>query len=147
MKRKKSIVTRGKKTKFDGQSIVVLTFFVIAVIGIIAYNVWNNTPPSTWVSMDEQLPNNKICMVNNAYMGIDQIEVPAGGKMYYGCCEMCVDKLNNNTDSVRYGIDPLTGDPVDKAHAYIVLKSKATSEVYYFESEKTYQKFKERISD
>ena len=131
----------------DKESIIVLSFFVLAILGIIAYNVWNNTLPSTWVSMDEQLPNHKVCMVNDAYMGIDQMEVPVAGKLYYGCCEMCVDKLSNNIDSVRYGIDPYTGEPVDKAEAYIVLKSKATSEVHYFESEKTYQKFKERMSD
>lgn len=137
----------GKKAKLDKESIVVLSFFLMVILGIIAHNVWNNTPPSTWVSMDDPLPNNKVCMVNDAYMGIDQIEVPVAGKMYYGCCEMCVDKLNNNIDSVRYGIDPYSGRAVDKAEAYIVLKSKATSEVYYFESGKTHQKFKERISD
>ena len=147
MKRKKSLTVKRKKIKLDRESIVVLSFFVLVVLGIIAYNVWNNTPPSTWVSMDEQLPNHKVCMVNDAYMGIDQIEVPVAGKMYYGCCEMCVDKLNNNLDSVRYGTDPFTGEPVDKSEAYIVLKSKAASEVYYFKSQDTYKNFKERVSD
>ncbi len=145
MKRKKSFITKGKKAKLDKESIVVLSFFVLVVLGIIAYNVWNNTPPSTWISAEEQLANNKVCMVNDAFMGVRQIEIPVGGKIYYGCCEMCVDKLNNNLDSVRYSIDPFTGEAVDKAEAYIVLKSKETSEVYYFRSEATYLQYKEKI--
>ena len=141
MKRKKYLTAKGKKAKLDSQSIVVLSFFVLIVLGIIAYNVWNNTAPATWVSMDEQLSNNKVCMVNDAYMGVDQIEVPVGGKMYYGCCEMCVEKLNT-LESARIATDPFTGEKVDKADAFIVLKSKTTGEVYYFQSADTYQQFK-----
>lgn len=85
-------------------------------------------------------------MVNDAYMGVDQIKVPVAGKMYYGCCEMCVDKLNN-LESVRYGTDPYTGQSVDKADAFIVLKSKATGAVFYFESEETYIKYKQEKSE
>ena len=133
MKQTKRLKQNGKKATLDKDSIIVLSFFGLVVLGIIAYNVWNNTSPSTWVSMDEQLPNNKVCMVNDAYMGVDQIKVPVGDKMYYGCCEMCVNKLNN-IESVRYGTDPYTGQAVDKADAFIVLKSKDTGEVFYFQS-------------
>ena len=142
MKRAKRLKQKEKEVKLDKLSIIVLAFFGMVVLSIIAYNVWNNTSPTTWVSIDEQLPNNKVCMVNDAYMGVNQIEVPVEGKIYYGCCEMCVDKLNN-LESVRYGTDPYTGQPVDKADAFIVLKSKATGEVFYFESEETYTKYKQ----
>ena len=142
MKRAKRLKQKEKEVKLDKQSIIVLAFFGMVVLSIIAYNIWNNTSPTTWVSIDEQLPNNKVCMVNDAYMGVNQIEVPVEGKIYYGCCEMCVDKLNN-LESVRYVTDPYTGQPVDKADAFIVLKSKATGEVFYFESEETYTKYKQ----
>lgn len=36
----------------------------------------------------KHVPNNLVCMVNDAYMGKEQIEVPFEGKMYYGCCNM-----------------------------------------------------------
>ena len=36
-----------------------------------------------------QVPNELVCMVNNAYMGMPQIAVPVNGKTYYGCCDMC----------------------------------------------------------
>lgn len=125
----------------DKQSILILSFLGLVLLGIIAYNVYRNTPAATWVSMDEQLPNNKVCMVNDAYMGVDQIEVPVAGKMYYGCCEMCVDKLSS-MESIRYGVDPYTGEKVDKADAFIVLKSKSTGAVFYFQSEDTYKSYK-----
>lgn len=149
MKRKKAFIAKGNKAfkakenkaKLDKESITVLSFFVLVVLGIIAYNVWDNTPPATWVSLDEQLPNNKVCMVNDTYMGVDQIEVPVAGKMYYGCCEMCVEKLNTQ-ESARFATDPFTGEKVDKADAFIVLKSKVTGEVYYFQSAHTYQQSK-----
>lgn len=33
----------------------------------------------------DKVPNNLVCMVNDAYMGKEQLEVPFDGKMYYGC--------------------------------------------------------------
>jgi YHS domain-containing protein len=81
-----------------------------------------------------------VCMVNDAYMGKPQIPVPVNGKTYYGCCEMCVDKLNN-LESARIAIDPYSGNPVDKSEAYIVLMNPQGA-VAYFESEANYNAFK-----
>jgi len=87
-----------------------------------------------------QVPNELVCMVNNAYMGKPQIAVPVNGKTYYGCCEMCVGKLNNE-EAARTGIDPFSNKPVDKTEAYIVLMKKE-GEVAYFESEENYLNYK-----
>ncbi|MDR6923517.1 MULTISPECIES: hypothetical protein [Chryseobacterium] len=91
-----------------------------------------------------QVPNETVCMVNNAYMGKKQIEVPHDGKIYYGCCEMCVERIPKDK-SVREAIDPYSGKTVDKANAYIVMVSDE-GEVAYFESEDNYQKFLEQHS-
>lgn len=72
-------------------------------------------------------------------MGKKQMEVPHGGKMYYGCCEMCVEKIPNDP-SVREAVDPFTGKKVDKANAYIVMVSDE-GEVAYFENEENYKQF------
>ena len=130
----------------DKESLFVLSFVGIILIGIIAFNIYNNAPPATWVSFDQELPHNKVCMVNNTYLGVQQIEVPVDEKMYYGCCEMCVDKLNR-LESVRFGTDPLTGEQVDKANAFIVLKSKTTGEVHYFLSEENFEEFKSKSNE
>lgn len=99
--------------------------------------------PSIGYSPDEierPVEPSLVCMVNDAYMGKPQIPVPVNGKTYYGCCEMCVDKLNN-IESARIAIDPYSGNPVDKSEAYIVLMNPQGA-VAYFESESNYSAFK-----
>lgn len=81
-----------------------------------------------------------VCYINNAYMGKEQIPVEVDEKIYYGCCEGCADKLKNMRET-RYAIDPLTGNEVDKALAFIVLKPNGNGEVLYFESEESYLKY------
>jgi len=88
-----------------------------------------------------KLKSSEVCYVNNAFMRAEQIPVMVEGKIYYGCCEGCVDKLKNNLGGVRYSTDPLTGEKVDKATAYIVLKPNSNSDVLYFASEKNYNEF------
>ncbi len=87
-----------------------------------------------------QVPNELVCMVNDAYMGMPQIAVPVNGKTYYGCCEMCVGKLNNE-ETARTAIDPYSNKSVDKTEAYIVLMKKE-GQVAYFESEENYKNYK-----
>ncbi|MCF6181177.1 hypothetical protein [Lutibacter sp.] len=88
-----------------------------------------------------KLKSSEVCYVNNAFMRTEQIPVIVDGKTYYGCCQGCVSKLKNNLNGVRFGVDPLTGEKVDKATAYIVLKPNSKSDVLYFASEKNYNEF------
>jgi len=83
----------------------------------------------------------EVCMVNDRVMGKPQIPVEVEGKTYYGCCEGCKSRLQNDR-SMRYSTDPLTGKEVDKARAYIVQGTQA--EVLYFESEQTATRYMNR---
>lgn len=85
-----------------------------------------------------EVPNDKVCMVNDKFMAEDQIPVPFEGKTYYGCCEMCVTKLQGDV-TARTAIDPHTGKSVDKASAYIVMKPDKT--VLYFTSKDTFVEY------
>lgn len=87
----------------------------------------------------DELPKDQVCMVNNAYMGKKQFEVPFEGKMYYGCCNMCVERIPND-ESARVAIDPFSKKKVDKSEAYIVLVDQAGT-VSYFENEANYHQF------
>ncbi len=90
---------------------------------------------------EEGLPKDLVCMVNNAFMGKEQFPVAFEDKMYYGCCEMCVNTIKNQRE-VRYAKDPVTGEEVDKSQAFIALKPDAThGEVLYFASEDNFRKF------
>ena len=95
--------------------------------------------PSPKYKKGDNVPHDLVCMVNDAYMGKKQMEVPMDGKKYYGCCEMCKERIPKD-EKVRYGIDPLTTKKVDKAKAYIVLIGD-NGEVAYFENKDNYKKF------
>lgn len=90
----------------------------------------------------DRVPIELVCMVNDAFMGKPQIPVPVNGKTYYGCCQMCVKKLNEQEDA-RTGIDPQSGKQVDKVDAFIVLLNKQGT-VGYFESQMTYEAFQSK---
>ncbi len=82
----------------------------------------------------------KVCMVNDQLFEKDQIPIAFEGKTYYGCCEMCKERLAKDA-AARTGVDPVTGKKVDKATAVIV--ALPDGRILYFESEKTlaqYQK-------
>lgn len=80
----------------------------------------------------------KVCMVNNAVFNKDQIPVEVQGKTYYGCCEMCKERLAKDA-AARSAVDPVTGKPVDKATAVIGVIDDGT--VFYFESQKTFDEY------
>ena len=83
----------------------------------------------------------KVCMVNNQYMGRDQIRIVVEGKEYFGCCPMCEGKLRDDARA-RTANDPLTGKPVDKALA--VIAKTGSGSVLYFENEQNLARFAAR---
>ena len=135
MKRRKKA-----KKKIDFLSIII----GLGVSGILIYslvgNIRNNVPNSLWISTTEQLEPNLVCMVNNTYVGKEQIEIIVDDKAYYGCCEMCKQTLNQDSTS-RYAKDPLTKEVVNKADAFIVLRSKENDLVHYFKSKENFEQF------
>ena len=81
----------------------------------------------------------KVCMVNDQYLGKSQIPVVVAGKTYFGCCPMCKEKLENSA-TARTAIDPVSGKSVDKASAIIARNGQGR--VFYFESEGTLRQYK-----
>ncbi|SUJ03454.1 Uncharacterised protein [Sphingobacterium spiritivorum] len=94
------------------------------------------------VKKGDHVPSELVCMVNDAYMGKEQIKVAYEGKTYYGCCNMCKERIPKDA-AVRTAIDPQTMKTVDKASAYIVMIGD-NGEVAYFESKQTYDQFQEK---
>ena len=79
-------------------------------------------------------------MVNDRFMGVKQIPIDVDGTTYYGCCQGCVEKLQENIDDVRFGSNPLIDTKVDKAST-IIVHDKSTGGVFYFETNKDAQAF------
>jgi len=81
----------------------------------------------------EQVEAPYICMITNKAFDTEQVAVPIGENTYYGCCQMCITKLNGNPES-RYAVDPVSGTRIDKSEAVLGVASDDT--VHYFESVK-----------
>lgn len=86
----------------------------------------------------QRVETKKVCMVNNQVFDKDQIPVTVEGKTYYGCCEMCKDRLTKDA-AIRSAVDPVSGKPVDKATA--VIGALPDGKVLYFESEATFGQY------
>jgi YHS domain-containing protein len=80
----------------------------------------------------------KVCMVNEQFMDKEQIAVEVDGKVYFGCCNMCKERLATD-ESKRFAVDPVTGRKVDKAKA--VIGAAGDGSVAYFESDATFEKY------
>lgn len=119
-------------------SLVAFAFFMLALLSCnsggenAAKNTFNKVKFSD--AAVTRLPNSQVCMVNNRFMNSEQIAVPVEGKTYYGCCEGCVKMLNEDPAS-HFTIDPLSGEQVDKAIAFIIGKPGSKEDVLYFKSE------------
>jgi YHS domain-containing protein len=96
---------------------------------------------SAWAEPLQRVEAKRVCMMNNSVFPKDQIPVVVGGKTYFGCCEMCKERLANDP-SVREAVDPVSKKKVDKASAVIGVRADGT--VLYFESEKTYRDFEQQ---
>jgi YHS domain-containing protein len=92
----------------------------------------------------QKVETKKVCMVNDQLFGRDQIPVEVQGRTYYGCCEMCKERLARDA-AARTGVDPLTGKSVDKATA--VIAARPDGSVLYFESEKTFADYQKKTAD
>ncbi len=89
-------------------------------------------------SVLKPVDSNHVCMITDQEFAREQIPVEVEGKTYYGCCEMCKAKLNNNPES-RVATDPVSGNQIDKAEA--VIGAAPDGKVYYFESEENLTQF------
>lgn len=141
-----------KKKKKDIAGIITTVLALTVLVASIAFFTYLNFKSQNDTEKDskkaqagtmaerENIQPELVCMVNDVYMGIKQIPVPVSDKVYYGCCQNCVDKLQNDED-FRSAQDPATGEMVDKSEAYIVLKPGSDREVLYFRSEETFSRY------
>lgn len=90
------------------------------------------------------VPTEEVCMVNDAFMAKKQLMVKHEGRVYYGCCDMCKERIPNEA-AVRVAIDPLSGKEVDKASAAIAITGDQ-GEVSYFENEDNYRNYVENLN-
>lgn len=91
-----------------------------------------------------QVETKYVCMINDQRFGKAQIPVEVEGRTYYGCCEMCKERLRGD-ESSRTAVDPVSGKKVDKATAVIGATPDGT--VFYFETVENLKRFKPAATD
>jgi YHS domain-containing protein len=116
-----------------GVAIVCLLALAVGVAQAGEKNTSEDAKPAL-----KRVESKLVCMVNNQYFGKDQIPVEVQGKTYYGCCEMCKERLAKDA-AARTATDPLTGKPVDKATAVIAVQN--DGKVLYFENETNFDQY------
>ncbi|HKR64260.1 MAG TPA: hypothetical protein VJZ00_11065 [Thermoanaerobaculia bacterium] len=112
--------------------LLIVAFLALAVAA--AAFAASSTEPTPLTKVEPK----KVCMINERFMDKDQIPVVVDGKTYYGCCEMCKERLANDA-SKRVAVDPVSGKTVDKAKA--VIGADAEGKVYYFENDANLKKY------
>jgi YHS domain-containing protein len=121
---------------------VARSFAVLAFAFLIASSFLSPANAQSEKSKDApltQVETKYVCMINNQKFDKEQIAVDVDGQTYYGCCEMCKEKLKKDKAS-RWASDPVSGKKVDKAKAVIGVD--AEGKAYYFENADNLKKFK-----
>ena len=147
--------TANKKKKFKWSEIFITALAIVMIGGWFVWlavhtyqqekqesemkQQYQSSLPVPGTAVDHKL----VCMVNNTYMGVDQIPVVVLDKTYYGCCPKCVRDLNTD-ESVRSAVDPYSHASVDKAYAFITVNPDKSGAILYFESEQNAKKYLEK---
>lgn len=114
---------------------ILLTLFVVGMVGpAAAQNHEQAGSGGALTPVEAQF----VCMVNDQSYEQPQIEVDVGGKTYYGCCQMCKARLQQDA-AIRSATDPVSGAQVDKATA--IIGAAEDYSVHYFESIENLQAF------
>lgn len=123
-----------------GNSIHSILFAVAAFCGIVLFAVTNHAVAESAIhgAALKKVDAKHVCMVTNRVYKNEQIPISVGTKTYYGCCEMCKEKLATEK-STREAIDPVTKRTVDKASA--TFGATPSGEVLYFENAQNFDTF------
>lgn len=119
------------------KGLFAFAFTILLTNGLLAYASQQSEQPKD--SSLVQVETKYVCMINNQRFDKEQIPVEVEGQTYYGCCEMCKEKLRNDKAS-RTATDPVSGKKVDKAKA--VIGANSEGKVFYFENAENLKKFK-----
>ena len=79
-----------------------------------------------------------VCMMQDMVLTKPGIAIQHEGKTYYGCCQMCKEKIASDPEKYTKAKDPVSGKTVDKATAVIY---GLDGSAFYFESKSTMKQF------
>jgi YHS domain-containing protein len=121
---------------------IVKNFSLFALAVVMIGSLFTSANAQSEQSKDTslvQVETKYVCMINNQKFNKEQIAIEVEGQTYYGCCEMCKEKLKKDKAS-RWATDPVSGKKVDKAKAVIGVDT--DGKAFYFENVENMKKFK-----
>ena len=124
-------------------SLISISFVMFMLVVTASSIAEDNNMQQTSASLSE-VEHQYVCMVNDQLFVKEQIPVELEGKTYYGCCEMCKEKIKTDAAS-RESVDPVSGKKIDKSDS--VIGAAPDGSVYYFESEENLQKYNSTASN
>lgn len=96
---------------------------------------------STLPALEDTIPHNKVCMVDDVYQGdFKTLPIALVDKTYYGCSAKATKDLAKD-EKLRIAEDPINKRKVDKAIAIIAIHPDKDGKVIYFESKETRNKY------
>lgn len=111
-------------------TVLGICLLVVLAFALPELNAEDSENKSTAQAVTQVQPH-YVCMITNKVYEKPQIPVVVGDKTYYGCCDMCEEKLKTDPGS-RTAVDPVTGEEVDKSDAIIGAAPDGT--IVYFAS-------------
>lgn len=154
MKKKKVVkAAEVKKTKTKWKATLSNIFAMVLFGGIFVWmgvSIYNETIREKGMedpylaslpNVKDTINHSKVCMVEDVYQGdYPSVAVSINNKTYYGCSQKATRDLTT-MDRLRFAIDPVSKEKVDKAMAIITIHPKKDGKVMYFGSKATYNQY------
>ena len=72
-----------------------------------------------WAASGNVEKREYVCMMQDMVLQKPGIAIQFDGKTYFGCCEMCKEKIKHAPEQYTRALDRVSGKKVDKATAFI----------------------------
>jgi YHS domain-containing protein len=151
----KKINNKNKtKTRLESKSrtrglLLLVGIMVIAAIALYGPQLNSKSIPEVinYSSFEgEIIPDSIICMVRGDIKSKGSLPIQIEGRTYYGCCEKCLTKLEQNIDNIQYAVDPVSGQTFSKADAIVRQDPQDHKRVLFFKSDETYDQYMKLIN-
>ncbi|MUP39402.1 hypothetical protein [Labilibaculum euxinus] len=138
-----------KRSRFGNaneiKALLILGLIILLVAIVVYAPVINERDKSETLKFSsfegKEMLDNMVCMVRGDIKSKSTLPIQIEDKTYRGCCQKCMDKLERNVNNIRFTIDPITGQSINKADAVIKQDPHDNKRVLFFKSNETYNQY------
>ncbi|MBI3996447.1 MAG: YHS domain-containing protein [Candidatus Omnitrophica bacterium] len=91
----------------------------IGLLGLLAAATNAESVPGAPMSTGRVEDRRLVCMIDDNLQKTPGLEYAYQGKTYYLCCAGCLKRFASDPERFSHTMDPVSGQPVDKAQALI----------------------------